>query len=254
MDNTTAKEILSAYRPNGADAQDENFHPALDQCRHDPTMHEWFVEEQRFDAEAIAALSSVPVPQAGKEYLLQGNTLTDKPPSISRSPEEMETPARPWFKWLIGGSIAALFVLGSVFWKSIPNASTPPLEASTFSVAKLVNEAMPLSYRSDDPAEIMSWLSSRNAPVPVNLPPGLADASALGCRMFEAPNGGEISLLCLLMNGEVVHFFVFDEAAAPLLADTPVDTWWREQGWNIYSSTRDDQRIVLATQGITDFI
>jgi len=45
MDNPTAKEILSLYRPNGADARDPLFREALDQCKRDPGLAAWLNDQ-----------------------------------------------------------------------------------------------------------------------------------------------------------------------------------------------------------------
>ncbi len=247
MDNMTAKEILSAYRSNGADARDETFREALEQCRHDPAMREWLEKEQRFDAEVSAALAAAPAPREGKERLLRFS-----PPDIARP--QVEKTAKPrsvWTRWTWG--IAALLVVGLMLWQAFPRGGAP-LEPATFTIAGLVKEAMPLSYRSNDPADIKTWLAARGAPLPDSLPPGLAEASALGCRVLKVAGGGEISLLCLSRNGEVVHFFVFNREAGALVEYAPLNTWWEEEGWNIYSYMENDRRIVLATQGIMDMI
>lgn len=253
MDNSTAKEILSAYRPSGIDAQDKNFSDALAQCQNDPAMRDWFSNEQRFDAAAAEALASVTVPHDGKSRLLQTPVF-----GLINTPEQGDSPAPkskslPGFQWSFG--IAALLLLGLItVWQIVPRYSSPHLETETFSIAGLVKDAMPLSYRSDDSAEVLTWLAGRDAPVPEHMPDSLASAAAIGCRVFDVPGGGKISLLCLLSNGEVVHFFVFDEEASTLLANAPLNTWWEEDGWNMYSFEQGNQRIAVATQGSTHII
>lgn len=66
MDNTTAKEILSAYRPGGEDANDPFFREALAQCEHDPAMKRWFYEQRVFDERVAASLQNIRAPESGK--------------------------------------------------------------------------------------------------------------------------------------------------------------------------------------------
>ena len=46
--NETAKFLLNAYRPNGADAQDPVFRDALEQAARDPELGAWFKEQRGF--------------------------------------------------------------------------------------------------------------------------------------------------------------------------------------------------------------
>ena len=47
MTNQDAKLVLSAYRPNGADARDPFFEQALQQANRDPELTEWFEKTTR---------------------------------------------------------------------------------------------------------------------------------------------------------------------------------------------------------------
>ena len=83
MNNPSAKEILSAYRSDGSDAQDKNFEKALEQCRHDPQLRDWFAEQIHFDASVARRLRQVCGPEEGKQAILTfanlENKLVEKP-------------------------------------------------------------------------------------------------------------------------------------------------------------------------------
>jgi hypothetical protein len=49
FDRDNAKLMLSAYRPNGADAQDPVFKEALELAQRDPELARWFRGERDFD-------------------------------------------------------------------------------------------------------------------------------------------------------------------------------------------------------------
>lgn len=252
MDNKTAQEILSAYRPGGEDAHDKVFQEALEQCGRDPAMGVWLQRERDFDQAVVAALDSIEVPRSGKADLLHmamrvdGDDGVDGPSGESPATRR-ERPIRRL--WRAGIGLAALFVLGLLLWPMIMPSSTPRFDQPGFSMGELISRGIVLSYRDNDPDAVRAWLTGRSAPVPQGFPAGLVGAEALGCRIYELPEGGKISLICLLKKGEVVHYFVFDEQAKALLAYAPLDTWWSEQGWSFYSFKEGNHRIALATQG-----
>ncbi len=234
MDNNTAREILSAYRPSGEDARDPLFRDALNQCENDPDMREWLRREREFDEFATTALEAIRVPQEGKARLLQTTAGLD----INSESTPLPTADGPrligWGRSFLraGIGIAAVLIVGMLAWQIGFRPVEPVLEEAGFTMGGLVSSGMPLSFRADDPEQVVAWLANGSAPVPDGFPGQLAHAKALGCRVYEPPQGGKISLICLLMNGEVIHFFVFDQQASELLAYAPRDTWWKEDGWH----------------------
>lgn len=248
MDNKIAQEILSAYRADGQDAHDPVFREALAQCRNAAGMADWLERERAFDLLAADALEAIAVPQAGKRRLLETALRVDRE---QPSGDGTVRGVLRWFpSWMRAGiGMAALFVVGLLIWQVASRPLAPELTAPEFTMASLLNSGMPLSFRSADRKEVVAWLAQGGAPVPEAFPGRLADAGTLGCRVIDMPGGGQVSLICLLVNGEVIHYFVFDEQASELLAHTPVQTWWREAGWNLYSFAEGSNRIALATQG-----
>src|SRR5947209_6754235 len=69
MNNETAKVILSAYRHDGADAQDPLFTDALQQARLDPELSNWFEEQRAFDHRIFQAVRRIEAPASLKEVL-----------------------------------------------------------------------------------------------------------------------------------------------------------------------------------------
>jgi len=246
MDNQTAKEILSAYRPNGQDSDDPLFQEALRHCESDPEMKQWLQEERSFDRAMIQAMKDIPAPREQRDHLLQTSALI----------MEKGLDAKPGRKLFLPSlwAIAAVLVLGLLVWQAIPKQVDPAIFSNDFTLSQLISQAMPLSYRNDDPEEVLAWLASQEAPVPDEFPGGLAGASALGCRIFTLPEGGQISLLCMMKNGELVHFFVFDESTKSLMAYAPENTWWEENGWHMFTFTKGDNQIALASQGNTSVL
>jgi hypothetical protein len=70
--NERAKFLLSAYRHDGADAQDPIFRDALEQATRDPDLASWFANQRSFDALVCEKLNSVQPPASLKPAILSG--------------------------------------------------------------------------------------------------------------------------------------------------------------------------------------
>src|SRR5215471_10678599 len=70
--NERAKFLLSAYRHNGADAQDPIFRDALEQAARDPDLAAWFANQRSFDALLCEKLNSLRPPASLKPAILSG--------------------------------------------------------------------------------------------------------------------------------------------------------------------------------------
>lgn len=108
MNNTEAKFILSAYRPNGADADDATFCAALAQAKTDPALARWFELEQGFDRALCAKLGEIAPPPGLREAILVGARVSAGP-SVNRA----------WWRlpvWMAAAAcIAVLFAAGLMF-------------------------------------------------------------------------------------------------------------------------------------------
>ena len=96
MTNARAKFLLSVYRPNGADAKDLAFKEALAQVQRDPTLGNWFREQQAFDELISAKLRSIEIPARLPTAILAG----------FRAPAIPRHQSVPWI------AIAAVLVVG----------------------------------------------------------------------------------------------------------------------------------------------
>jgi len=248
MDNETARDILSAYRPNGADARDSSFLEALEQADRDPETKFWFREQQAFDRQAVSAMREVPIPPDAKERLrrmleLQSSEPTRKPVLI-----------RFW-KAGIGLAAVLALVLGMIAIMNNQNNRSEHFVTTSenFSLSQLARNSMPLEFRGETASALVNWLSAREAPVPELLPPAFQQAMANGCKVYATENGGAISLLCFEVDGELLHMLVFDEKARALL-DVAPRQWWREGDWNMMAFDEGKQLVALASKANTDKI
>ena len=244
MDNLTAKEILSAYRANGADAQDPNFEETLEQCRKDPEMEAWFESEQAFDRRMVRAFESIRGPVEGKQSILSTVSFSQADAGgLNR---------RSWLKGFIALGVAALLLISlSIF--SIAQNSKGQFDESNFSLTDLANSAMPLQFKASDPSELKSWLANQGAPHPAQLPDVFEGARTAGCKVFLGRDGSKISLICYEIDGQIVHVFSFDDHSRNLL-QRPENEWWQEDGWNMVALNHGSCPIALATRGSKDLL
>jgi hypothetical protein len=70
MDKEEAKFLLGSFRPDGADAGDEDFAAALQLAAEDRELGEWLAGERAMDAAFAVALGSVSAPASLKENIL----------------------------------------------------------------------------------------------------------------------------------------------------------------------------------------
>src|SRR6201999_3717144 len=70
--NESAKFVLNAYRPSGADAQDPVFRAALEQASRDPELAAWFKEQRSFDALIAGKLAEVQPPATLYSSIMAG--------------------------------------------------------------------------------------------------------------------------------------------------------------------------------------
>jgi len=248
MDNEIARDILSAYRSNGADARDPLFFEALEHADRDPETRLWFREQQALDRQVAAAMREVHTPADGKERLLTMLEL-----------EAKEAAGKPaWTRmWQVGLGLAAMLVLTLsivTFVNDRDNLSEHYVVSSeNFSLSQLARNSMPLDFRGKTTNTLMDWLSQKGAPTPQSLPTALQQAVAYGCKIYATENGGTISLLCVEVDGELLHMFVFEEKARALLKVTPWQ-WWGEGDWNMMAFDEGSQLVAVVTKASPEAI
>lgn len=89
--------------------------------------------------------------------------------------------------------------------------------------------------------------AAEGAPVPENLPANLASAPANGCRIFRNSEGAAVSLICLEIDDELVHVFIFDKSH-PLSRNLEHKRWASNQGWNLFSWEESDTVMAMVSK------
>lgn len=235
MDNISAKEILSAYRTSGADAQDPLFREALDQCRRDPALRSWLRDQQAFDSHMSAQLQSLCAPDSEKDSLLALLPLTS-PPSFWRRTGRRMFP------------LAAVLTLGVGLLVFFSRAPDPVWKPGLLAVSSLSHDSHSLDFQTDDAVSMKAWLTEQGAPVPESLPLLLQNAVGKGCKLFDDGRGNAVSLLCFTIGNELVHVFVFDQDTRHYV-DLSAERWQKERGWHLRALPQADILLAVATHG-----
>jgi hypothetical protein len=206
MTNEHAKFLLSAYRHNGADAQDPVFREALEQAAHDPELASWFASQRSFDALIAEKLNAIQPPASLKSTILTG---IHNSPSRNRSP----------FSSLL--AMAAALVLSGVFLTVMylrndsDRHSFSQYQDAAFA---MLSEGPQLDLVTSDLSRAQEYLSERAAPRVPEVPASLRELPTAGCRAINW-HGKMISLTCFrLPGGELLHLFVVDAKSISQIA------------------------------------
>ena len=209
--NERAKFLLSAYRYNGADAQDPMFREALEQATRDPDLAAWFAKERSFDALIAEKLNSVQPPASLKPAILSGLYSA---PSKHRS----------MFNWL--PALAAVLVLSGILLSVMrqgSEADRPSLsQYQSAALAVLSGGTAPeLDLLTSDLSRSQEYLSEKAAPRAPEMPVAFRELQTVGCKAVNW-NGKMMSLTCFsLPGGELLHLFVIDAKALSKITFQP---------------------------------
>lgn len=215
MDNERAKIILSAYRPNGADAQDPLLREALEQARLDPELSQWLADQQRFDLQMSTAVRSIRPPDSLKAQILAAAQANKKSPS-TRAGTRRRRLINP--AWLALAATVVLSISGIFAFRM--TAPQPVAFSAVTDRILQVRDELPgtLGALSPDPKELQRWLATHKGPNGFALPNGLVDKNSVGCQVFNV-KGNKVSLICFQLDDKrIVHYFVMDRSS---LTDPP---------------------------------
>jgi len=237
MDKSEIRAILSAYRAGDPETQDPRFQQARAEAEADPEVAQWWTEQQELDRVISAKLLSVEVPRELKTQL----TAWEKR-SVQRS---------TWNRGILlaAASIVALAVLfGSWRGPFQPASSLAEYRDEMVSFVKL---DPPLELESSQLPRLTAFLEENGAPSGLNIPQGLQQMDAAGCRKLRF-RGRDVALICFKRddNGELVHLFVVDRKAVAKLRSTKADPQFAEQGeWMTATWVDGEHAYLFAAKG-----
>jgi hypothetical protein len=198
MNNEEARFILGAYRPDGRDADDPTFGPALGQAETDPQLRQWFERQRKFDAALAGKLQQIAPPPGLREAILTGSRVSGR--------------ARPtrasWFRptWLAAAAaLAILAALGVVLRPA--NQRPSGSELAAFALSDLASAHDDHVARPPTLAAVQTALASARLPLPGSLNLNLDELRQQKCRSVQL-GGRELLEVCFQRDGSWFHVYV----------------------------------------------
>lgn len=236
-----AKFLLSAYRPDGRDAEDPHFAEALRMASLDPELGRWFEEQLSFDRAFQSSLSMLQPPQHLMSSLLAGVRIGQR---------------RPWWRrpmLVAAAALTALTVMVSVWLAGQRDAESSKVIAEfRQDMVEKVVALDRLDLMSPDASAVRKWLAAHEGHADAVIPPGLSAAMTVGCRILEW-HGRKVTLICFQSRpdspGPDAHLLVMDgdafdgaATAQPLIAQSggwATAVWRRGNRAYMLASPRD---------------
>ncbi|MBV8899180.1 MAG: hypothetical protein JOY92_03595 [Verrucomicrobia bacterium] len=237
MNNETAKVILSAYRHDGADAQDPLFTDALQQARLDPELGKWFEEQRAFDHRIFQAVQRIEAPTSLKEVLTAaGQGLKARP--RPRSPV-------PWLALAAVLVVGGLLLVGPLGVNRSRNDSLAVFQ--TDALAMLSGQPGPkLDLVTPSLPATQAYIAGKKGPLAPALPATLKEMNTAGCLVTEWHHY-RISVTCFLMpDGQLVHLVVLPRDA--LAGASLPGSFQTADGWRMAYRERGGMVMFWATR------
>ena len=236
MNREAAKIVLSACRPNSADANDPLVAEALVLVQRDAELRAWFEAEQAADKAIAAKLKAAPLPDDLLERVRAGTRAR----IAGRS-------RRPSLTLAMAASLALLGLVAALWFNRTPSAPPETFAAYRADMTQFLRAFPKLDIATDRLPEVREWLSQQHPLVQAKIPKGMERFPSLGCRTVEW-RGKKLALLCFMAEGQVVHVFVMPRTAFPDAMLTPAPTFARVGPQNTASWASDDNLYLVVTQ------
>ena len=196
MNNQEAKFILGAFRPDGRDAGDVMFKPALAQVDNDPALRLWLDQQRKFDGAVAMQLAAIAPPAGLREAILAGGRAS--------------RPRRRWWNdpvWL--AAAAAIALIGVVAITLRTDSIRPEISELTAFAIKDLSEshATHVGYPPEF-AGLQAQLAA--APLPMTAARGftidLEELRRKNCRSVQVA-GREVFEICFNRDGTWYHLY-----------------------------------------------
>ena len=240
MNNEEARKILAVYRPGGHDADDPFFADAKRAALEDPELGAWFAEEQNFDRAFASRIAEAAVPVGLKTRIL----------AAASNPPQRRFPLRS-----IGLAAAAILLLAAVFtfWQ-MRSQRLAMLDHFRGEMISFVKLSPPLEFKADELEEVKEWLTDREAPAKVSVPPNLARLDPVGCRVLSF-RGRKVTLICFRRDdGRIAHLLIVDRSRLPGLPERSDAMLAPEGEWMTAAWSEGEHSYLLAAQGDRDLL
>jgi hypothetical protein len=241
MTSEQAKEILLRFRPGGADANDPEFTPALDQVRMDVELQVWFEEHCAHQSLIRKQFRAIAVPDGLERSILNG---------IGRSTRIVWW-RRPVNQVLAAAAAVVALIVTVHFW-------TRPAGGGFSTYRNRMVRAVQRLYRMDmvtnNLAEIRQYLARNQAQADYVLPSALEKLPADGCAVLTWRNK-KISLLCFNTSGrDDLYLFILNRDDVPDSPTTDRPQFQRIGKLTSASWSRGSKAYILAGRGDEAFV
>jgi hypothetical protein len=242
VDNSEAKLILSAYRPDGQEALDPRMKEALEQAKRDPELGKWLEDQQIFDRVVCEKLKCCCVPADLKATILAGCNSGKNP----RRKASLTV-------WALAASL--FVVLGLGLWRGMPE-NKPTLaeyrDEVAHAAAAMIDSGISLDYQSAENNKVMEWVESRQMASRVDFTKGMDHSTPFGCKAIEW-RGHRVAMVCFKgPQNQVVHLFILKRDLLAKMPERqvkeignmeglPVASWFDEA--NAYVLVGDNPRV-----------
>jgi len=194
MTTEEAKFILSAYRPNGADAGLPAFGDALRMAAGDAALSAWFAHSRSHDAAVAGKLRQVEPPPGLREAILAGARVGDS--------QQVPGPRRAWIAGLAAAAALAIVVF-TMKTPARPDSGTAAFAA--FAISDMANERH--GGKGEPASALIAQLETRGAPMPGAEQIDFERLRDTGCRTLNLA-GHDVLEVCFSRDGTQFHFYV----------------------------------------------
>lgn len=209
MNREEAKILLSACRPNEADANDPRLAEALALVQRDAELRAWFEEEQAADKAIADKLKAAPLPDDLLARVRGGTQarLASQPRRLSLT-------------LAMAASLALIGLVAALWLNRTPSAPPGSFAACRADMVQFLRAFPKLDIETDRLPEVREWLTRQHPLTQANIPKEFQKFPSRGCRTVEW-EGKKLALVCFMVEGQVVHLFVMPRSAFPDAPITP---------------------------------
>jgi hypothetical protein len=234
VNSREAKNILAAHRPGRDSGHDAEIAEALEQVRRDPTLQQWWRQQQAFHSAMEQGFEQIPVP-AGLRAQITARTKII-PLSLWQRPTT----------WAAAAALVLLLGLSALLWKP----GTPEGSFQTFRsrMVRTVQRQYRMDMESADFARIRNFLDTNNAPADFVLPPNLAQLPPMGAGVLSF-QGSRVSMVCLNSGAQGTLFLFIADGSGVKQPPTAAREFSRISKLETVSWTAGGKVYVLAGPG-----
>ena len=236
MDKKEAKFILSAYRPNGADAGDSQISAALEMVNRDPDLKKWFESEVQQDQLIADKLKELRPPSNLRAQILAGMKVVESPPWWRRSP-------------IMALAASLIVAFGLIFSWNRPSYDSDFAEFRANAVSYSAG-FISLDFFADDMPSLAGWLADKEAPAVTDLAGRLESMPGIGCRTMSW-HGKTVSLVCL-QGDTVFHVFMVDRSEVSDMPDSDEPQFWEMKRRTVVSWKDSERVYIMVTKASAD--